>query len=489
MFEHDIFISYTHLDNERLHDSDRGWIDLLHQRLEIRLAQLLGENPKIWRDPKLSGNDDFADRLMAKLSGAASLVSVLSPRYLKSEWCRRELGEFHMLLSQSAGVTIDGKSRIFKVIKTPINRGEHPEETQKSLGYEFYEIDPTTNRFREFGYALKQDYDQRYWNKLEDLAQDIKDLIERGRLSPGMTPATSIQPSGKTIFLAETTSDLNEQRDRIRRELLLNGHRVSPHKPLPLNRRIREEVKSCLAESQISVHFIGADYGVVPEGESVSVVELQYELARERNGQNGFSPILWMPKDLGSSDERQQKFIELVLNSNGDLLSDRLEGLKDFIHAKLNPPKAATEQKLPTNGNGSHDPKLVYLICDQPDYNTIAPIEEYLFQLGFEVSSLASDAEPQMHRENLLHCDAVLTYCGATHDRWLELKKMDLFKLRGERTKPMLAKAFYISSPQTTGKERFRIQDALVIRNYGDFHPDSLNPFIEQIENGKGAPL
>src|SRR5262249_16792782 len=262
----------------------------------------------IGRDQKLSGNDDVAGSLIDKLSGAASLVSVLTPRYLKSDWCRRELGEFHLRASESGGVTIEGKSRIFKVIKTPINRDEHPEEAQKSLGYEFYEIDPITKRFREFGYALKQDYDQRYWNKLEDLAQDIKDLIEKIRSRQGDAPTTTIQPSGKTIYLAETTSDLSEQRDRIRRELLLNGHRVWPDRPLSHNRRIREEVKSCLAESQLSVHLIGADYGVVPEGESLSIVELQHELARERGGHNGFSQILWMPKDLSSSDERQQKF-------------------------------------------------------------------------------------------------------------------------------------------------------------------------------------
>src|SRR5262249_5340722 len=155
---------------------------------------------------------------------------------------------------------------------------------------------------------------------------------------------------------------------------------VWPDRPLSHNRRIREEVKSCLAESQLSVHLIGADYGVVPEGESLSIVELQHELARERGGHNGFSQILWMPKDLSSSDERQQKFINLILNSDADLLSDRLEGLKDFIHAKLNPPKTTPEQRPATNGNGSNDPKLIYLICDQPDYDTVAPIEEYLFQ-------------------------------------------------------------------------------------------------------------
>ena len=46
MFEHDFFISYAHDDNERLHDPQHGWIDLLHRRLEIRLKQLLGEKPK-----------------------------------------------------------------------------------------------------------------------------------------------------------------------------------------------------------------------------------------------------------------------------------------------------------------------------------------------------------------------------------------------------------------------------------------------------------
>ena len=50
MFEHDLFISYTRLDNERLHDSDQGWIDLLCRRLEIRtMTRGIGTSPKTWR--------------------------------------------------------------------------------------------------------------------------------------------------------------------------------------------------------------------------------------------------------------------------------------------------------------------------------------------------------------------------------------------------------------------------------------------------------
>ncbi|HEX6731702.1 MAG TPA: hypothetical protein VF074_16875, partial [Pyrinomonadaceae bacterium] len=58
-FAHHLFISYAHIDNRSFSGGDRGWIDLLHERLEIRLAQLLGKPPKIWRDRKLRGYEAF----------------------------------------------------------------------------------------------------------------------------------------------------------------------------------------------------------------------------------------------------------------------------------------------------------------------------------------------------------------------------------------------------------------------------------------------
>jgi hypothetical protein len=58
-FDWDIFISYAHIDNGHYADIPQGWIDYLHERLNIRLAQLLGQPPRIWRDRKLAGNDVF----------------------------------------------------------------------------------------------------------------------------------------------------------------------------------------------------------------------------------------------------------------------------------------------------------------------------------------------------------------------------------------------------------------------------------------------
>src|SRR5262245_58674316 len=96
-FEHDLFISYAHIDNEPLHDRLPGWVELLHKRLGIRLAQLLGRESRIWRDSRLTRTDPFPPELLDQLSRAALLVSVLSPRYVNSDWCLRELNEFHKL--------------------------------------------------------------------------------------------------------------------------------------------------------------------------------------------------------------------------------------------------------------------------------------------------------------------------------------------------------------------------------------------------------
>ena len=58
-FEGDAFISYAHLDNVELIEGRRGWVSNLHRALEIRVAQLLGKEPRIWRDPKRQGNDYY----------------------------------------------------------------------------------------------------------------------------------------------------------------------------------------------------------------------------------------------------------------------------------------------------------------------------------------------------------------------------------------------------------------------------------------------
>ena len=86
-YDQDAFISYAHIDNEPITTGQKGWVTQFHATLQTMLSQRLGERARIWRDDKLDGDDVFADAIVEQFTKTAVLVSILSPRYLRSEWC------------------------------------------------------------------------------------------------------------------------------------------------------------------------------------------------------------------------------------------------------------------------------------------------------------------------------------------------------------------------------------------------------------------
>jgi hypothetical protein len=239
-----LFISYAHIDNYYDSTSSQGWIDLLHERLEIRLSQLLGRKPTIWRDRKIQGNDVFNQTIHIELGKAAILLSVVTPRYIASSSCQDELNTF----IQTGGLRLDDKHRIFKVVKTHVPLEKQPPELQELLGYEFYQFHQDSGRFREFDHenSARGEKDKRYWDKFEDLAQDIKLLLERIEQPDAPSPPAN----GKTIYLAETTSDLADHRDKVQRELRQFGHVILPDQPLPTSKpKLEQLVRGCLNQT------------------------------------------------------------------------------------------------------------------------------------------------------------------------------------------------------------------------------------------------
>jgi hypothetical protein len=294
-FEGDAFVSYAHLDNIGLAEGHKGWVANLRRALEIRVAQLLGKPLEIWWDPKLQGNDVFNDTLTDRIRRVAALVSVVSPRYVKSEWCRKELVEFCRAAEEQGGVRVQDKARIFKVLKTPVPLEMHPPELQSLLGYEFFKVDPITGRFRELDEIFGPEAERDFWLKFDDLAHDMCRLLEMLD-----TPAEQPAPPGGAVFLAETTSDLREQREAIKRDLQQHGHAVLPARSLPqaapeLTVAVRQDLALC----RLSIHMIGRNYSLVPEGGEESLLEIQNELAIERAKTGSFSRLVWIPPGFG----------------------------------------------------------------------------------------------------------------------------------------------------------------------------------------------
>ncbi len=483
-FEHDIFISYAHIDNRPV--GQEKWIETFHERLAVVLSQLLGEDPEIWRDLKLQGNDYFDDAIVNQLPGTAILVSVLSPRYVQSEWCTKEVQKFLEVADQTGGVRVGEKSRIFKVVKTQVPLDDQPSELQGMLGYEFFEVDPQTGRPREFSQRYGPDAEYQYWAKLDDLAYDIRDLLkvmkEQGNGS--VSPETS---TGITVYLAPTSSDLKEHHDQIRRELHRRGHAVLPNQTLPLNGpEVQRLVRESLAACRLSIHLIGEKYGLVPEDTDRSVVELQYDVATDLEKPD-LARVIWLPKNLATDDERQQRFVEKLMRDPGeaDLLQTPLEEFKTFIQDKLSPkaPPPAPET-IPDDR-----PPHLYLLFHPSDQDAIVPLDDYLYNEGFEVKTALFDANGELianyHQKMLNLCGTILLYYGQAPAAWVELTLSDLTDTPDIGRK---ATAVYVAGPEDTQKARFRTRAVdEVIKHFGDFSADAIAPFLSKIKTPGGG--
>lgn len=492
-FEDDVFISYARLDNESLTQDQKGWIENLHYALEKRVEQYLGANAEVFLDRgRMRGNDLLEETIIDKhIRGTAVLVSVVTPRYIQSDWCLKELRKFFELAQ--GGVSIDNKSRLLKVVKTHVPLEKLPPELQGLEGYEFFEMEKTTHRPRELNPEVGAVSLSSYWKKLDDLAYDIHDLLKRLKgLGEGRAAQTNAR-SGVTVYLAETTNDLRDERDEIRRELVERGYTVLPDAPLPrTGADLREAVRDYLSRASLSVHLIGEIYGYIAEDENRSHVYLQNELASERSSEPGFSRVIWMPVDLKAREARQQEFVDYLHNDAGaqqgaEVLQNSLEELKTIIGDKL------TAKQQPAAVTTANGPLRVYLICDRQDVESISPLEDYLFNQGYEVCLPAFEGDEAQvredHKENLLVCDACIIYYGKATDFWLRAKLRDLSKIAGYgRATPIPVKAIYVCGPETDQKQRFRTHEAdPVIKNFAEFSPDALQPLLAPIESLKGA--
>ena len=257
----DIFISYAHMDDQALDEDQKGWITKFHRVLQVKLGQLMGEPAKIWRDEKLTGNDVYDDKIVNEFKNAKVMISVLSPRYIKSEWCNRELNEFYNAAENEAGVRVGEKSRLIKVVKTPFNQQEAAEHLPKIfeaiLGFEFFEQDPESGRVVEFDEAFGARAKQNYYSRIYDLASEIAEILKR--MDGGATPAQTepLAKTGKTVYLAAVTSDIQTGREKLMRELSDRGHRVLPDRPLPTSGdEFTEAVRDMLGQADYSIHLI-----------------------------------------------------------------------------------------------------------------------------------------------------------------------------------------------------------------------------------------
>ncbi|HEX8736338.1 MAG TPA: TIR domain-containing protein [Pyrinomonadaceae bacterium] len=467
---YDIFISYSHKDNIAGQEED-GWVDVFHQGLYKYLTGYLGRTARIWRDgTKMRGNYRLHQAVFDNLDETLILIPILSPNFLNSEWCPRELNYFFQRNNQPEAMG----TRIFPVVKTPIEAP--PPEIGDNLLNEFFIRDDFGEEWREIDPAFGGEYKNKFFMAISDLARDIAAFIKQIEDDSKKTVVTDVEPDRidttpaqitapadaakaaieatediPVIYLAEPSPDLVEQYNDIRRDLeqrrdlgqlkfnfLPQDLTPNPRKPPRADLYI-QKISEDIRKARLTVHLIGREYDGFPQLSDKSYLQIQTEVAAGRDGGDAFDRLVWIPRNIKiNDDEAHQAFIDEIRRTgvSGDgLMQDSFEEFKSRIIEILeNKPKV----ELPQSAG---DTPWVYVLCDKSDFDSVRSLEDALQENNCALLSSRDYLEPALngdpdinvietHNEYLTMCDAVLIYW---HNARLPWVRKNVFDLQGSK--------------------------------------------------------
>ena len=216
-------------------------------------------------------------------------------------------------------------------------------------------------------------------------------------------------------------------------------------------------------------------------------------------GASSVPRVVWTPPDITCEHPLQDAFFADIEHGNlgvanvefvrGTVEQLKRIALKTLATAGGNRPLDLPEIPAPIpRAAGKIAEKLVYIICDEGDEAAVEPIEDFLYDAGFEVKIPAFDGDSAgflaVHQQMLTICHAVLIYYGAASSQWVEMKLMDLRKAPGfGRRRPFESIGILVAPPRSRRKERFRTRAAAVmhLEEGASFDGKLLEPFLEPI--------
>jgi hypothetical protein len=502
--EQTLFISYAHIDDQPLDPGQKGWITRFHGALKAILSMRMGREVKIWRDENLRGNTAFSNEIVAQFKASAVLISIITPRYLNSEWCTREAREFCETAERAGGLMIGNKSRVFKVIKTPVDDQEAdglPAQMKDLLGFEFFaykdgaplELDP------DYGPEYSQLYKQKVAVVAHDIAQLLKTLQTEGNESNDVGRRnTPPSPNRPDVYLAQCSYDRKPQRELIEGELKRLGYPVLPDKRLPMD---EEEyvaaVEALLARCALSIHLVGENYSAVPDGPTgKSVGILQNELAAARSRSGGLKRLIWLPPGTTSQNPLQRAVIEALPHDaealfGADLIAGDIEELRTAVHTTLRKieqpePKQRESNRADAQASAGESARRIYFVCDEKDRKASVPVRKLCKQLEFDVALPAFEGDASEVRkdneQNLAACDLVFVFYGAGDAAWKRAIDNELRRMAGyRRGKPLPPIITYLAEPTTTDKQDLiDMEEPGLIDGLAGFAESATAKFLQQ---------
>lgn len=379
-----VFISYARADNEKPPHDDRiaGWVTFFWDQLRWELTTRGAKRAKLWLDRyEIDPAEAFTAKIEAAVKEAAVMVPIFSENWVQSEWCRAEVEGF-------ARNHQDAGQRVVPIFKTELDRKLLPSIIQSENakeGYKFYEVN-SRGELHEFYWRGLKDIEN-YFLRLRDVALFIIAQMDRGN----PIPVVQKPRSGRTAFVAQSTSELRDARQRLMNDLIGAGHSVVPDiDSLPdIAADYEAAIRVSLEHSELAVFLLAEQHGMTPSGGTELILDLQIRIAREvAAGGRNFSRVLWAPKWLpGLNDQKRDPF-EVVARFGGlqpgeELFAEEVTNLSQWLRERMVP--------LSVLRDAEAGPILI-IAADKADEDAVFDLANLLQGLDRRILPLESDA-------------------------------------------------------------------------------------------------
>jgi hypothetical protein len=437
----DIFLSYAHVDDKpdaALAYHRPGWVTTLVRTLEGRLEKKLGrvDAYDLWRDAQLAGHQNVTPEIVGRVRAAAVLLLVLSPGYLASEWCLRELAAFHEEVRRKAA-----RRSVFVVEFDRVERDRWPSELAGLKGYRFWTEDPDNGNTETLGYPIVRDQDVDYFKRIGDLCNDLTRELKVLKECESPAHASDSSPGRGTraaVYLAEVTEDLETRREAVSRHLDQAGFRVLPEAELPRDHpeAYRIAVDKDLAESVVFVQLLSEAPGRRFKGSAASYVAVQHERALA----TGRPVLQWRRRELVADAEEIPDDHRQRLGGATVVVTD----LSEFKGLIVETVKGLTAPRLPSpdpERSGDVD-RLIFVNAEETDLEAARAIIHLFASHGVgalpPVRGSAPDTIRAALKTRMLACDGMILVHGTNPD-WPVLQWTQFRKVKAERDSPIRA--------------------------------------------------
>jgi TIR domain len=462
-YDHDVFVSYAHLDDQ----GEGAWVTNLVRHLETEVRPRLGaKDLRIWIDHELDGNHPLTPEIMQAIRRSATILLIMSPSYIASEWCARERNAF---LSVARDCVSEG--RIFIVRCREVDRQYQPSEFGDLIGFKFWTHDADAGGvMRPLGLADQKE--PAYFTAVINLADKLTQKLNEIRAARIGAPS-SVPAAVEHLFVARSADDMERREEELVSHLTQAGLRVLPETWYreDSEQDFRAAMQADLQRCSVFVQLLGGLAGrrATRFAEGRRFPAIQHDIAREVG-----KPILqW--RDLAVDPAAVEDECHRAL-----LEGARTGGFEEFKRAVVE----ASRRKVQTPRSRTAD-VAVFVNADRADLEIARNLSALLAEQGVMCSWPIAEGSPEKVRqdleENLRDCDGLVLIYGTTEPAWVRNQLLQGRKILGQRDRPLVARAICLGPPPEKIELAVALPDLITLDGRNGVTPQMLRPFVERL--------